>query len=142
MWLSRFSARGLGQDSHEKEGPRLLLTACSEDVPLQSVKYLLSSHDDKVKLGISRHPKATRVLLCQCINYFLDVQEAIVTSKRKSEERNELITWVLQLAQIYICALAVAISKKKNPASSRSCAAEKPASRKAGLSKLIHTSPA
>ena len=27
-------ARGLGQDSHDNEGPRLLLTACSEDAPL------------------------------------------------------------------------------------------------------------
>ena len=107
-------ARGLGQDSHDNEGPRLLLTACSEDVPLQSVKYLLSSHDDKVKLSIATHPKAKRVVLCQCIKDFLDLQEAIVTSKRTSEARNELIAWVLKLVQEYICALAVPISKKKN----------------------------
>ena len=101
-------ARGLGQYTHRTKGPQLLLTACSATAPLQSVKSLLSSHDDKVKLSISRHPKARRMLLCQCINYFLRVQDAIVNSKRKTEEQNELISWVLQLAQRDICALAVA----------------------------------
>ena len=38
----------------------------------------------------------------------LHVQDAIVNSNRKTEEQNELISWVLQLAQRDICALAIA----------------------------------